>query len=336
MNFTILVFSSEIKNGRENFDVKSIQKLFARQDCICKELLFFDDNLELALEVIKSRVGEQNTIVFMKNSQIDKFALDNINQLGHYQKTINEQALLFTKNQKCLLCLPTESDFITILQEVVKIDSNRKLCNIKLFGKNRKLLLQDMESLKKQIPSIQFTYFEENLITDLYISYECETSGIDENQVAIATKFQDCFFSENGSSLEQLVFGLLRLKNVRLSIYDYATGGRLVSNLFVENADFIQVLSQCKITNVDIAFTSENLYNHTVELVAKKDSEITICAMSKDTKEGYELLFAIADQKEVHIYKNFFKASKNDVVAMAVNSILYHLFKKLKQNDFAF
>ena len=53
-------------------------------------------------------------------------------------------------------------------------------------------------------------------------------------------------------------------------------------------------------------------------------------------EDKFSFIFTLADKKEVHFYKCNFSGNINNSIEMAKNTLLYHLVKKLRQNDFAF
>lgn len=336
MKFSVYVFSNEISTGKLNFDIVSLHKFFAMHDCKCQKLVFFDFDKEKNWEELQSSLAEdENQLILMENCKIDDFTFERIALLGKYVGTIDEQALLFEKDGKKLAFLPVDENWQTLLDKIVKLKEGKKVYQFKVFGRPIEEVEGHLKDLQSCFDGLEYSIFYDNLICEIYLSYFGKYGEIDEVQMQVASKFKDELFSENGMEIEKAILQCLRLKNVRLAIFDGATGGHLINKLN-QNQNFDEVLKVCKVESDICKPTSDGLYDFCIKSLDNSDGDVVLALTKKETGDAEEYLFAIADKKAVHMFKNKFSSADKVNKAFATNSALFQLLKKLKQNDFAF
>ena len=336
MKYSIYVFSNDVIKGQTKFDITNLHRFFASVDSQCEKLVFFDFNKTSNWQTLQSNFpNDENQIVLLENAQIDDFTFDHVQSLGKYLGTIDEQALLFEKDGKKIIFLPVDNDYLTLLKKIIKAPEGKKIYQLKLFGLTKTRVENDLEEIKNSFMGVNYNLFYDNLIYEIYLSYFGEQNLIDDVQLKTASKFKDAMFSESDLSLEGTIFQLLRLKNYKIAIHDGATGG-YVENKLLSQPNFDEVIKSTKIDRQLCTPTSEALYNYSLSALSQTSADLVLVFTKASKGEGEEYLFALADKKSVHVFKNKFAKSQPTNKILATNSALFHLFKKLKQNDFDF
>ena len=123
------------------------------------------------------------------------------------------------------------------------------------------------------------------------------------------------------------------MRNLTISICENITKGTIVSSL-LKNVDFNQFLKKSEIHFFD-SIDNNALHKYSLKLLEESGSDIAIVTAGQTVEDKLNFVFAIADKKEVHFYKCSFTLTEEASV-MAKNTLLYHLVKKLRQNDFSF
>ncbi len=332
MKFSVYVFSNQFTKGQINFDIVSMHKLFAMGDSRCEKLVFFDYDKDQNWKALDSE--NENTIVFMENKNIDDFVVMGLAKLGTHTKTIDEQALVFEKNGKTIAFLPIDGQWKELIKKIVKLKDGRKVYSFKLFGKSKEELEAELKDIKNTYSGLEYQYFCNNLLYEVFLTYEGENGKIDEVQMHVASKFKDSIYSENELGLEEVILGLLKLKKYKISIYDDASCGYL-ENRLLGNADYHDVTNEIRWDENFCPKTSEGIYNFSLARL-NEGSDIVLAFTKKNAGDGEEFLFAVADKKAVHVFKNKFAKTCLQNKFVSTNSALFQIFKKLKQNDFAF
>ena len=331
MEFNVYLFVEQTKLSQFDFDPMTMHKFFAINDCCCKKLVFLDYDKTKCWEEFEKE--DECKIVFMENSHIDEFTFSRLSSLGKYIGTIDEQALVFEKDENKIIFLPVDNDWQKLLKIILKLKEGQKTYSFQIFASDMQEVKKELEDIKSSFEGLKFSYFYNNLLCDIVLSYQGKVGEIDEVQLRVASKFKDFIISENGLEIEQAIFGLLRLKNSKIAIYDSATGGQLEQRLFAKQ-NFDEVLAHASIESEICQPSAEGVYNFSLNKLKNCGAEIVFAITKERRAECEEYIFAIADKKAVHVYKNKFMGHGNKI--MATNSALFQLFKKLKQNDFAF
>ena len=331
MEFNIYIFIEQAKLSQIEFDIVSMHKFFALNDNCCKKLVFLNYDKDSCWQELEKE--EKNKIVFMENSQIDDFTFSKLSSLGKYIGTVDEQALVFEKDEKKIIFLPIDNDWQKLLKEILKKQEGRKTYSFQIFASNLQDVKNELEDLKKSFDSLTYSLFYNNLLCNVVLSYLGQLGQVDEVHLRPSSKRKAMLIGENGLEIEQAIFVLLRLKNCKIAIFDSATGGHLEKRLF-EGQNFNEVLTLANIESEICQPSAEGVYNFSLNKLKSCGSDIVFAITKVQKVDDEEFIFAIADKKAVHVFKNKFVGHGNKI--MASNSALFQLFKKLKQNDFAF
>jgi len=325
MEYKVTVISKKVLDGHVKLNLTSLINVLARYNL---SLTGLSVENKLTLE------GEENLIIFTENSELDKVIIDNINKLGSNKKVYGDLAVKFVNNGRNLIFLPVDIEWETLLTQILEEerDQSKKYCKFHLFGKNPQSVSKDLENLE----GVTYRVIGDNLLTDVYLSYQGAESLIDDKQVKIAGIFRDNLYSENDLGLSQIVFELLRLKNLKLSVKETVTGGKVLSRLNEDNEGFYQVLKKGEISEREGALDAEKTYISAYNYLKDTGSDVVIVIDGEFDKKGMSSVIAVGDKSSILVYKNRFNAKRSECLEMATTCALFHLTRKLRQNDFAF
>ena len=324
MEFKIYIFSDNVLSGLTKFDLTKLNLLFARNLCnICHVEI-------LPLAKQKELLFEDSSIVFSENENLDNIIIDHYSSLGSEKDIIAQQVVVFKKQEQKIVFIPLESD-LSILSQIL---GNDAVCQFHLFGLNKNSVIQKLEQLKSEVADLKYKVIENNILCDVYLSYHGQGDMIDDNQVKIATAFKSYMFSENELNLEKIIYQLLKMKNLSMSICENVTKGKIISSL-LENADFSDILKLAQIKFFENA-DNEKLHKETENILQSSNCDLAVVTSGSIEGDSLHFVFTIADKKEIHFYKCNFTGKLDQSIEMAKNTCLYHLVKKLRQNDFAF
>lgn len=324
MDFKVYIFSDNVLSGLTKFDLAKLNLVFARSLCnICHFEI-------LPLEKQKDLQFENSCVVFSENENLDNIIIDHYSSLGQEKDVVENQVAIFKKDGKKTVFIPLESD-LSILSQILEKGSASQF---HLFGLGKKSVIEKLEKLKEEIADLKYKVIENNILVDIYLTYQGQGDMIDDNQVKVASAFKNYMFSENELNLEKIVYQLLKLKNLSLSICENVTKGKIISSL-LENADFSDTLKLAQIKFFENA-DNERLHKETENILSSSNCDLAVVTDGKIEGDSLHFVFTIADKREIHFYKCTFTGKLEMSIEMAKNTCLYHLVKKLRQNDFAF
>ena len=329
MEFKVFIFSNDVLEGHFKFDFDKF-KIFCINNLI-EIKSFAIESFDLNRQFLEN---DKNLIIFCNNEDIDKLIIKNIQLLGSNKNFIDEQIVVFNKESNKIIFVPLESD-IELLDKAFAGDDNKKTCQFHVFGLKKEEIKQKLEKLRQEIDGFEYKYSYDNLISDIVMTYNGQTSLIDDNQVKIATEFKQFLFSENDMTLPEIVSRMLNLKGKTISICENVTKGKIIYTLLRANENFKDVLKTVKFDEYEL-LNADILYDKTINFLKDSKADIAVMTNGNFSEDGLTFNFVIADSSEVHIYKNTFKANKESCIDMAVNSLFFHLVKKLRQNDLTY
>ena len=334
MEYRILISSNLAIGGQLDFKLSDLLIVFATTFNKINEVKLEPFSKARCAEEIASSKG--NLIIFCENNYIDELIIDNIQVLGANKHMVDELAVVFEKDNSLTAFFPIDLDWQSLLKKVLdeRKDNSLKYCKFHLFGKTCDSVAMELSKLKQENDSLNFNVLGECLLTDIYASYKGENNLIDDEQAKIASLFRNNLYSENDLGLTQIVFELLRIRNLKISIKEGITGGKVLAKLH-ENSEFKNVLNIGQVASMN-ELEPEKIYNEAYELLRKTNGDVVMVTGGGFDEKGLNCLLAIGDKNSINVYKNRFNASKTDSLNMATNCALFHLVKKLRQNNFAF
>ncbi len=329
MEYKVFIFSNDVINGQYNFDYAKFYKICAFNIIGIKEISIekFDINRHFIED-------NENLIIFCPNENLDNLVIKNINSLGNKKTFVDDQIVIFEKGDNKITFVPIESN-LELLNKVFTRNQNKKYCEFHLFGLVKKQIEDKLNKLQNEISGFEYKFLCKDLLSDIYVSYDGNSTLIDDNQVKIASEFNQYVYSGNEINLPEIVGKMLKLKSMSLALCENVTQGKIIYTLFENNENFNEVLKTFTIDEFEY-LTNDQLYDKTVKFLKSSQASLAVMTNGKILEDGLEFNFAIADHNEVHIFKNTFKADKDSCLALATNSLLFHLTKKLRQNELTF
>ena len=324
MEYKVIIYQKNFNNGHFNFN-----KLLS----ILSQNMIKLESLEMK-SILTQSDFDGNLIFFCENNQIDKIIIDYMSQGGFKQKDIiDDKIAIFEKNGKLINFVPIEVS-LDLLHKIFKKDGEKRYFCFHTFGLAIKEIENRLKELENIIPYFEFNVSYDHLVADIFTSYKSENSDdatIDECKVLIAQKFTGNIFSENALSLPQIIYKMLSLRGDKIAICENITRGTIVQSLLSENENFLDVLDKTYFEKIEYK-TSEDIYNQMLEFSKKTLANIRVLSSGKYENGVLEFIFALAVNSEIFLYKNTFKATKEDCIVMAKNSLLYHLSQRLRKN----
>lgn len=325
MEYQVIILSDKFLLGQTPFSWHNFLCAFAKNNAKIASINCQKFSTNLSLE-------GGDLLVLADNEKLDSLLLENLQKLGNDKEIVDDLAVIFTSGDRKIIFLPIDVSTDNLLEKVLKKQKNgQKTCKFQLFGKT----IAQVTELVKGVEGVEFNILGDNLLSCVYASYEGEDNVIDDKQVQIASLLRENMFSENDLDLAGSVTQLLRLKNQKIAICESVTSGKILSMLGT-NENFAQVLKSGTVTAESGQADSEKIYTQALELLKSSGGDIVLAIDGKFDEKGLNCLIAVGNKNSINVYKNRFNGTRENVIVMASNCALYHLVKKLRQNDFAF
>lgn len=327
MKYKVFIFSDNILKGQDKFDFNMFNQ-------ICLTYMIDIDSINLEkFDIEKDFIkGNENLIVFCENKNLDNLIIKNIRNLGSKKIFIDEQIVIFDKAGIKTVFIPLESN-LNLLKKVFEKDDNKKYCQFHIFGLSKQQIQDKLDNLQERIDGFSYKYIYDNLLCDIVISYNSQSNLIDDNMVMIANEFKQNVYSENEMVLPEIVTKILKLKEKTIAVLENVTQGQVCESLLKYQGE--SVLKNVWFKDFELQ-NNEQLCEKVETCKKETKADIVVVMHGEEVQDGLKFIFAIAINEEIHIYKNNFKADKNSCIEMAKNSLLFHLAKKLRQNDISF
>ncbi|MBQ3116326.1 MAG: nicotinamide-nucleotide amidohydrolase family protein [Clostridia bacterium] len=181
-----------------------------------------------------------------------------------------------------------------------------------------------------------------------------DAQGIGEFTRQVVGALKDNIYAEFDTTLEQRLFDLLKLKNLKLSVAESFTGGRIASAMIKNSGvsaymheGIVAYSNESKIKRLlvkaeDIekhgAVSSIVAYQMAVGLLRSKDCDLAIATTgiagpkSDNSLKPVGLNYiAIGLKDGVHTYRYKFSGSREEITETAKNTALFLAIKKLKE-----
>ena len=327
MEYKVFIFSDNILKGQDKFDFNLFNQICLNYmvEIESINILNFDINREFIED-------NKNLIVFCDNKNLDNLIIKNIHSLGSKKTFVDEQIVIFDKAGIKTIFVPLESN-LKLLNKVFTKDDSKKYCQFHVFGLSKEQVQDKLEGLKNRIEGFSYKFIYDNLLCDIVMSYNGQNNLIDDNMVMIASEFKQYLYSENDMRLPEIVVKMLKLKDKNIALLENVTQGEIAGNLLKNQGQ--NLLKNVLFETFD-AKTNEQLCERAEKFKKDTQADVAVVMNGQETENGLNFNFAIAINGEIHIYKNNFKADKNACVGMAKNSLLFHLAKKLRENNVSF
>lgn len=270
------------------------------------------------------------------------------------------QGFIIDEREFTAVCLP--SDFVQLkpmcdkyalpyLEKKFGIENKR--LTLKYFGDLERLddVLTQSENIYNGLKCNVYQKYGDVTIDLLFPTVDEKTRG--EVVRYIVSNLKENIYAEFDSSLGERLFDLLKLKNIKLSVAESFTGGRIVSELIKNSgaSKFIEEgavtysneskISRLKVDKGDLekngAVSSVVAYQMAKGLLKSGNCEMAISTTgiagpkSDDTDKPVGLCYiGIGMLDVVHTYKLNLSGSREEITETAKNTALFLAIKKLK------
>lgn len=249
--------------------------------------------------------------------------------------------------------------FGDVVLEYLLSNQKKKYKNftLKTFGLSAENLKNLLNQYIKNKEKVTINLFEKNNGVDIVIKAQEENNSLDEIAQKIFVKLDKYIYSVEDVPISQVAYNLIKLNNLKISFAETITGGKLSAYFLAQEDKAIDYIvesivapnkkSKKDLLNVDetlIEQEGENsvkvVYQMATNLLKQSQSDIVVaCVGNSVAQENLPAglcYIAVGDKREVHIYKNVFMGSHNEIIESILNACYFYLIKKLKKNDFHF
>ena len=271
------------------------------------------------------------------------------------------QGFMMEDNDFSLIVLPADLDQLNYTCENYvliyldeKYNKNSTRLTLKYFGDTKKLKAT-LEEVKKDNQEI-FRYRLKTVFGDTAVSLIFATA---EKQITtalvrrIVEEHKENIYAEFDTSLEERIFDLLKLRNVKISVAESFTGGRIASALIKNsgisaymNEGIVSYSNDAKIKRLGVkeqdlktvgAVSSKVAFQMCAGLLVLGDCDIAISTTgiagpkSDNTEKPVGLCYIGVGMKNgVHTYRYNFSGDREEITETAKNTALFLAIKKLK------
>lgn len=272
------------------------------------------------------------------------------------------QGYVMDANEFTLVVLPEKFEWFKVMCDryVLPYLENKhnvftKRLVLKYFG-DRELAEKVINNAKAQRQDISFNIKTINGDSTIEILFKNgkDTEAISEFTREVVGTLKDNIYAEFDTSLEQRLFDILKLKNVKISVAESFTGGRIASAIIKNSGvsaymheGIVAYSNESKIKRLGVrqedlekhgAVSSVVAYQMAVGLLRSKDCDIAIATTgiagpkSDNSLKPVGLNYIAVGLKDgVHTYRYNFKGDREEITETAKNTALFLAIKKLKE-----
>ena len=249
--------------------------------------------------------------------------------------------------------------FDDVVLDFIKSNQKKKYktYTFKTFGLTESVISTIISQELKNKDKISINLFSKLLEVDIVIKSLENNHELDNIAQKILLKLDKYIYSVEDIRIENVLYKLLKLNEIKISFIEDITAGNLCSKLSQESSDaknyigksVIVLDKQSKIDNfnlsehdfeIDYGISPNLVYEITARMLKETNSNIVVANignLNKDNNLPYGLCYiAVGDRREIHVYKNIFKGSIKDIINSVTIASYFYLIKKLKKNDFHF
>lgn len=273
------------------------------------------------------------------------------------------QGFILQYKNEFLILLPIEyyqsremllDSVIPFIKENTKTNKSAILKTFGLTEYNVKSIIYD---LIKNKDKVSINLFANELEVDIVLKASQDNELFDSYVQKCFNKLQKFVYAEEDLSLYQIAYKLLKLNNLTVAFAESITAGNISRNFVAHNEGASSVLkegivvytNESKMKNLNIskemldkhtAVSSEVAFEMSVGLLEKTKADIvvSITGYASGTKDdqGGLVYISVGDKNEIHVYKNVFSGSRQEIIDIATKTAYFYLVKKLRKKDFYF
>lgn len=274
------------------------------------------------------------------------------------------QGFYIQNNRKNIYFLPSDymaiknfyyTEFLPVISRSLDIVYETNI--IKTFGICEEDILSILADVIKNKFKILITTFPKNLEVEILVRYNRQ---LDSNIVAslmqtIYERLSKYIYADEDIKLENRALELLKIYKKTLAIAETVSGGNITEKFISNNDNALDclkesVLCYSKSSKINRLKVSESIINNYTEKSVEIAYEMAaglletsgadvVLVNAGDIKEFNDdnhtktCFIAVGDIDGIHVYKNTFSGSKDQIIDGIAKTSFFYLIKKLKQND---
>ena len=226
----------------------------------------------------------------------------------------------------------------------------------KTFGLSENGIVQALATEIKNKFKVSINLFSKPFEVDIVLKSDYSNEHLDEIAKNVLIKLDKYIYAVEDVPIEKVLYELLKLNDIKIGFVEDVTCGELMSRLNKQAPDAKKYIApslvltnkdykKSKLLNNDNSLIQTDIdanvvYKLAVEYLKQNDADLVISTVgtttvSQDTLAGL-CYIAVGDRNEIHVYKNIFKGSHEEIVDCICTASYFYLIKKLKKNDFHF
>lgn len=306
---------------------------------------YFKNNLPVLLE-------DENEYYVPESAQIIK------NEFGSLQ------GFYIQNPMKNIYFLPSDftaikqlyyTEFLPVISK--NLDTIYESNVIKTFGICEEDILSILADIIKNKYKILITTFPKNLEVEILIRYnrQLDSNIVSQTMRTIYERLSKYIYADEDIKLENRALELLKIYNKTLAIAETVSGGNIVQKFISNNDNAIDylkesILAYSKSSKISRLKVSDSIINNygdkSVEiayemaagLLETSGADVVLVNAGSlkefnDNSSTKTCFIAVGDIDGIHVYKNTFTGSKDQIVDGLTKTSFFYLIKKLKQND---
>ena len=248
-----------------------------------------------------------------------------------------------------------------LIESIIPLIKNsmeqNKTAILKTFGLSetniKSIIYDDIKNKDK----VSLNLFANELEVDIVFKSKLDNDKFDYYLQSVFHKLQKFIYAEEDLSLSQIAYKLLKLNDLTVSFAESITAGNICKTFVAQNEGASKVLkegivvysNESKKQNLNVsqetldkysAVSGEVAYEMSVGLLNKVKSDIVLSITGYASSNGTEnpglVYISVGDKNEIHVYKNIFSGSRQEIIENATKAALFYLVKKLRKKDFYF
>ena len=267
----------------------------------------------------------------------------------------SEKAVLFLPNDLLMCEKMYDYSVLPMLRE--NFDLDYLSINIKTFGIVEKDILSILKDLLSNKYKIMITTYPQDLEVGIVVRYNksIEKSIVDSFIQKIYERLNKFIYSSEDSSIFKSVMDLLKLTSKKIAVAECITGGKVVSGLLESDPDANHYIVEGVIANTDKAKINrcglnsgivknfacnspEMAYEIGASMLQASTADIVLVTAGdidfSPRNKSYSI--AVGDREGIHVYKNNFIGTHEQIMTNVAKTAAFYLIKKLKENDLRF
>lgn len=235
-----------------------------------------------------------------------------------------------------------------------KYDIKIKRLTLKYFGESKILYQTLLNAEQTYVNAFRYVISEKHGDFTVNLTFLGDDEFIYKDVVRfIVSALKDNIYAECDTTLSERLFDILKLKNLKISVAESFTAGRIVSSIISNSGASNYVhegivaysneskYSRLNVVNADLkrdgAVSSVVAYQMAAGLIKTGDCDVAISTTgiagpkSDDTKKPVGLCYIGVGKKDgVHTYKYNFTGTREEITETAKNTALFLAIKNLK------